>query len=414
LNHELFIAKRLVFGKDTFHGISRPIVAISVTGIALGLAVMIIAISITTGFKKEVRNKVIGFESHIQILNYDTNTSFEMVPINENQEFLSELELFPWFRNIQVFAIKAGIIKTESEIQGVVLKGIGSDFDWTFFQNNLVEGTIFHVTDTGRTNQVLISKYLADLLQLKVEDPFSMYFVQDPPRARRFTISGIYETNLEVLDKIYLLADIGHIQRLNNWDDNKVSGFEVKIQDFKDLYPATLEVIQKVGFDLNAEGSRLKVQNIIQKYPQIFDWLNLQDINVWIILGLMLLVAGFNMISGLLILILDRTNMIGILKSVGTHNWSLRKIFLYHSGFLIARGLLWGNIIGIGLSLLQAQFEILKLDPSTYYLSSVPINFSILNILLLNAGTFLLVLIMLLLPSHLISRITPVKAIRFN
>ena len=414
MNHELFIAKRLVFGKDTSQGISRPIVAISVTGIALGLAVMIIAISITTGFKKEVRNKVIGFESHIQILNYDTNTSFETVPINENQEFLSELELYPWVRNIQVFAIKAGIIKTESEIQGVVLKGIGSDFDWTFFQKNLVEGTIFHVTDTGRTNQVLISKYLADLLQLKVEDSFSMYFVQDPPRARRFTISGIYETNLEVLDKIYLLADIGHIQRLNNWDDNKVSGFEVEIQDFKDLYPATLEVIQKVGFDLNAEGSRLKVQNIIQKYPQIFDWLNLQDINVWIILGLMLLVAGFNMISGLLILILDRTNMIGILKSVGTRNWSLRKIFLYHSGFLIARGLLWGNIIGIGLSLLQAQFEILKLDPSTYYLSSVPINFSILNILLLNAGTFLLVLIMLLLPSHLISRITPVKTIRFN
>jgi lipoprotein-releasing system permease protein len=375
---------------------------------------MIIATAVTTGFKKEVRNKVIGFESHIQILNYDTNTSFETVPINKNQSFIPSLDSLPWISNIQVFAIKAGIIKTDTEIQGVVLKGIGNDFNWTFFQNNLIEGSVFHVTDTSRTNDVLISGYLAKILKLDVGDSFLMYFVQDPPRARKFTISGIYQTNLEVLDKIYVLADIGHIQRLNNWEEKQVSGFEIEIQDFNQLYPVTLDVMHRVGFDLDEDGSRLKVQNILQKYPQIFDWLNLQDLNVWIILILMLLVAGFNMVSGLLILILDRTKMIGVLKAVGTRNWSLRKIFLYHSGFLIARGLFWGNIIGIGLCILQDQFQLLKLDPSTYYLSSVPINFSILNILLLNAGTFSLILFMLLLPSHLISRISPVKTIRFE
>ncbi len=414
MNHELFIAKRLVFEKDSTSRISRPIVAISVIGIALGLAVMIVAIAITTGFKNEVRNKVVGFESHIQILNYDTNISYETAPVKKDQKFMPELIASPWIKHIQVFAIKAGIIKTDTEIQGVVLKGIGSDFDWTFFQNSLVEGTIFHLTDTGSTNQVLISKSLADLLKLNVGDSFSMYFVQDPPRARKFIISGIYETNLEELDKIFVLVDIKHIQRLNNWNEDQVSGFEVEIHDFRELIPATLDVIQTVGFELDEEGSRLKVRNIIQKYPQIFDWLNLQDLNVWIILVLMLLVAGFNMISGLLILILERTNMIGILKSIGTHNWSLRKIFLYKSGFIIARGLFWGNIIGIGLCLLQDQFKLLKLDPSTYYLSSVPINLSFLNILILNAGTMVLILIMLLLPSYLISRITPVKTIRFD
>ncbi len=414
MNHELFIAKRLIFEKDSTSRISRPIVAISVIGIALGLAVMIIAVSITTGFKKEVRNKVVGFESHIQILNYDTNISYETVPIRKNQDFLPTLMNSPWVRHIQVFGIKAGIIKTETEIQGVVLKGIGTDYDWTFFQNNLIDGTIFHLTDTGRTNQVLISKSLANLLKLSVGDSFSMYFVQDPPRARQFNISGIYETNLEELDKIYVLADIKHIQRLNNWNEDQVSGFEVEIHDFKELFPATIDVIQTVGFDLDDDGSRLKVRNIIQKYPQIFDWLNLQDLNVWIILVLMLLVAGFNMISGLLILILERTNMIGILKSIGTGNWSLRKIFLYKSGFILARGLFWGNIIGIGLCLIQNHFELLKLDPSTYYLASVPVNLNLLNILLLNAGTMFLILFMLLVPSYLISRITPVKTIRFD
>ena len=375
---------------------------------------MIIATAIVTGFKNEIRNKVIGFGSHIQILNYDTNTSYETAPVNKNQEFYPRMANLPGIKHIQVFSTKAGIIKTETDIQGVVLKGVGSDFDWTFFKKNLTDGVAFRVTDTIKTNKVLISKYIAQLLKLKVGDSFSMYFVQEPPRIRKFTISGIYETSLEEFDKIYVIADIGHIQKLNNWSDNEVSGFEILLDNFEDLEEKTWVVQQEVGFGFEEDGSRLKIRNIIQKYPQIFDWLNLQDMNVWIILILMLIVAGFNMVSGLMILILERTNMIGILKAVGTQNWSIRKIFLYQSAYLVAKGLFYGNIIGIGLCLLQHYFGIIKLDESSYYLSTVPINFNILYILGLNLGTLLLTVLMLIIPSYLISRISPVKAIRFD
>lgn len=414
MNTELFIAKRLISGEKSSTRISRPIVFIAIIGISLGLAVMIIATAIVTGFKNEIRNKVIGFGSHIQILNYDTNTSYETAPVNKNQEFYPQMVNLPGIKHIQVFGTKAGIIKTKTDIQGVVLKGVGSDFDWTFFKRNLTDGVAFRVTDTIKTNKVLISKYIAQLLKLKVGDSFSMYFVQEPPRIRKFTVSGLYETSLEEFDKIYVIADIGHIQKLNNWSDNEVSGFEILLDNFEDLEEMTWVVQQEVGFGFEEDGSRLKIRNIIQKYPQIFDWLNLQDMNVWIILILMLIVAGFNMVSGLMILILERTNMIGILKAVGTQNWSIRKVFLYQSAYLVAKGLFYGNIIGIGLCLLQHYFGIIKLDKSSYYLSTVPVNFNLLYILGLNLGTLLLTVLMLIIPSYLISRISPVKAIRFD
>jgi len=414
MNTELFIAKRLISGEESSTRISRPIVFIAIIGIALGLAVMIIATAIVTGFKNEIRNKVIGFGAHIQILNYDSNTSFETKPVKKNQEFYPQMVNLPGIKHIQVFGTKAGIIRTETDIQGVVLKGVGSDFDWTFFERNLTDGVAFRVTDTIKTNKVLISKYIAQLLKLKVGDSFSMYFVQDPPRMRKFTISGIYETSLEEFDKIYVIADIGHIQKLNNWSDNEVSGFEILLDNFEDLEEMTWVVQQEVGFGFEEDGSKLKIRNIIRKYPQIFDWLNLQDMNVWIILILMLIVAGFNMVSGLMILILERTNMIGILKAVGTQNWSIRKVFLYHSAYLVTKGLFYGNIIGIGLCLLQHYFGIIKLDESSYYLSTVPINFNLLYILGLNLGTLVLTVLMLIIPSYLISRISPVKAIRFD
>ncbi len=375
---------------------------------------MIIATAIVTGFKNEIRDKVIGFGAHIQILNYDSNTSFETKPVNKNQEFYPQMVNLPGIKHIQVFGTKAGIIKTETDIQGVVLKGVGSDFDWTFFKRNLTDGVAFRVTDTIKTNKVLISKYIAQLLKLKVGDSFSMYFVQEPPRIRKFTVSGLYETSLEEFDKIYVIADIGHIQKLNNWSDNEVSGFEILLDNFEDLEEMTWVVQQEVGFGFEEDGSRLKIRNIIRKYPQIFDWLNLQDMNVWIILILMLIVAGFNMVSGLMILILERTNMIGILKAVGTQNWSIRKVFLYQSAYLVAKGLFYGNIIGIGLCLLQHYFGIIKLDESSYYLSTVPINFNLLYFFGLNLGTLLLTVLMLIIPSYLISRISPVKAIRFD
>lgn len=414
MNTELFIARRLVSDQTGDNRISRPIIFIAILGIALGLAVMIVSTAIVTGFKNEIRGKIIGFGSHIQILNYDSNISYETVPVSGKQEFYDVLKNKPGIKNIQVFATKAGIIKTEEEIQGVVLKGIGSDFDWTFFRNNLTEGEIFQVTDSARTNKVMISKYIADLLKLKTGDSFIMYFIQDPPRMRKFTISGIYNTSLEEFDEIFVLADIGHIRKLNDWNDDQVSGFEISIENFNDLDYMTYEVMRTVGVNLDEEGARLITMNIVQKYPQIFDWLNLQDTNVWIILTLMLLVTGFNMVSSLLILILERTNMIGILKAIGSNNLSIRKIFLYQSAFLISKGLLWGNLIGIGLALIQQKTGLVKLDEASYYLATVPINLEISYILLLNTGTLLLTFLMLIIPSHLVTKITPVKAIRFD
>lgn len=414
MNTELFIARRLVSEQKGDNRISRPIIFIAILGIALGLAVMILSTAIVTGFKNEIREKIIGFGSHIQVLNYDSNMSYETVPVSGKQEFINVLKNKPGIKNIQVFATKAGIIKTEEEIQGVVLKGIGTGFDWSFFKENLTEGDIFHVSDSALTNKVLISKYIADLLDLKTDDSFVMYFIQDPPRMRKFTISGIYNTSLEEFDRIFVLADIGHIRKLNDWDENQVSGFEISIENFNDLDYMTYQVMETVGFNLDKEGTRLSTINIIQKYPQIFDWLNLQDTNVWIILTLMLLVAGFNMVSSLLILILERTNMIGILKAIGTNNFSIRKIFLYQSAFLISKGLLWGNLIGIGLAILQQKTGLMKLDEASYYLSTVPINLDISYILMLNTGTLVLTVLMLIIPSHLVAKITPVKAIRFD
>ncbi|KPK82940.1 MAG: ABC transporter permease [Bacteroides sp. SM23_62_1] len=414
MNTEFFIARRLIFDKSSKKTISRSILSIAVFGVGLSLAVMIVAVTVVTGFKNEITNKVIGFGSHIQILNFDSNISYETQPINKNQSFLNDLRAEPYIQNIQSFATKAGIIKTRTDIQGVVLKGIGSDFNWDFFQNYLTDGDIFMVYDSVRTNKVLISKYIATLLKLQVGDEFIMYFVQDPPRMRRFEVSGIYETSLEEFDRIFVLADISHIQRLNDWTENQISGFELSIYNFNHLEELTYEIMNLVGFGFEEDGSRLKVINIRDKYPQIFDWLSLQDINVLILILLMIVVAGFNMVSGLLILILDRTSMIGILKALGTENFSIRRIFLYQSGFLIIKGLFWGNLIGLTLCLIQKEFGIMKLDQSSYYLTTVPINLNLFHFLAINIGTCLVIMMILIIPSLIISRISPIKVIRFN
>ena len=414
MNTELFIVKRIISDRKEGNRISRPIVTIAVISIALGLAAMIISTATVTGFKNQIRDKVIGFGSHIRILNFDSNSSYETAPINKNQPFLPQLKKMKGIKHVQVFATKAGIIKTGKEIQGVVLKGVGSDFNWNFFRNNLVAGKTFNVNDSARTNQVLISKKISNLLKLKVGDSFIMYFIQDPPRLRKFTVSGIYETSLENFDNLFILADIGHIQKLNNWSSNQVSGIEISINDFNELSDLTWKVRDLVGYEISDDQTRLKVQSIIEKYPQIFDWLNLQDMNVWIILILIFLVAGFNMVSGLLILILERTNMIGILKALGAGNWMIRSVFLYQSAYLILKGLFWGNLVGLGLCFIQKQFGLIKLDQASYYLSQVPINLNVFIILTLNLGTLLLTVLMLIFPSYLVARIRPVKTIRFN
>ncbi len=375
---------------------------------------MIVAISILTGFKKEIREKVVGFGSHIQITNFDSNNSFETTPVSDTQAFIPKIRKIPGISHLQVFATKAGIIKTDEDIQGVVLKGIGPDYDWSYFRSCMVDGSVFTVSDTTIGNNVIISKKISDMLNLKKGDSFTMHFIQDPPRVRKFTISGIYETSLEEFDQIYVFCDIGHIKRLNGWDDDMVSGFEVFIDDFDKLDDITNTVRDAVGYKLTEEETKFKVTSIRTKYPQIFDWLNFQDVNVIIIIVLMLVVAGFNMVSGLLILILEKTNMIGILKALGSEDASIRRVFLYQAAYLIGKGLFWGNLIGLGLAFLQLKTGIITLDPSSYYIKTVPVNINLLHILFLNAGTMAAIIIMLIVPSQLISRITPVKAIRYD
>jgi lipoprotein-releasing system permease protein len=414
LNTELFIAKKLFTEESGNRRISRPIVSIAIVGVALGMAVMILSVAIVTGFKSEIRNKMIGFGSHIQIINHDTNTSYETVPIDKNQPFIGDLRREEGIKHVQMFGIKAGILKTRENWEGAVLKGVGPDFDWSFFSQNMKKGDRIAVTDSSKTNDIVVSNYIASILKLDTGDFVGMFFVEDPPRMRRFKVAGIYDTGLEEFDKKFILGDIKHIQSLNNWSESQISGYEVIINDFNQIGQIASTIRNNYTYPLFSDGSKLRVQTITQKHPQIFDWLNVTDINVWVILILVILVAGINMISGLLIIILERTSMIGLFKALGSRNWSVRKIFLYLSSFLVGKGLLWGNLIGIAICILQNQFGIIKLDPATYYIDVVPINLKILHIILLNIGTMIVTMLMLTLPSYIIAKISPVKTIRFN
>jgi len=414
LNTELFIANRLAVDTSGQKTIARPILRISVYGIALSLAVMIISVCTVTGFKGEIRRKLIGFGSHIQILNYDSNSSFETKPISRHQPFASFIDSLPGIKHVQVFATKPGIMKSKNEIQGAVIKGIGSDFDWSFFRENLVEGESFQVNDTEVTDKVLISNYMSKLLGLKPGDRFAMYFIDERPRGRVFNVSGIYQTSLVEFDRQFILADISHVQSLNGWEQDQITGFEILIDDYDDLDAMKEAVFSIAGLTFTPDGSKLKVVSIRDTYPQIFDWLSLIDKNVWVLLGLMLLVSVFNMVSGLLIMILDRTTMIGVLKSLGSGNPFIRNIFLYQAGYLMIKGLFWGNLLGVGLCLLQYHFKFITLNPESYFLAFVPVNFNGWTIVLLNAGVLVITLVILLLPSQVISRIDPAKTMAFN
>ena len=411
---EQFIANRLTDPKQAKGSLSRPFVKIATIAVALSLAVMIITVAVITGFKQEISEKTIGFGSHIQIINYDRNLSYETVPIDTDVDFLPDIEAVDGIRHIQKFALKPGIIKTQTDMQGVVLKGIDSDFDWSFFEKNLAEGTILNISDSTTTNDAVISKTISQLLRLNMGDKFDMFFVQEPPRIRRFTVEGIYSSQMAEFDKLFIICDIKHIQRLNGWEQNQATGLEILINDFSRIKEITWDVDDIVAYNFLEDGSRLRVQSIIEKYPQIFDWLGLQDLNVIILLTLMLAVAGINMIAGLLIIILERTNMIGVLKALGANNGFIQKIFIIQSGHIVLRGLIWGNVIGIALALIQYHFGFFKLDEANYYLSTVPINLNFVHILLLNLGTFAVTIGMLLIPSLVISRISPDKTIKFE
>ena len=407
MNVEYFIAKRLVSAKEGNNRLSRPIIRIAILAIALSVAVMLISIGVVKGFKKDIADKVIGFGSHIQITAFSDNNSYETKAISKNQDFYPSIENEKGINHIQYFATKAGIIKTVDEIHGVILKGVGSDFNRDFFKDNLVEGEVPIYNDTLTSLRVIISKKIADLLDLEIDEKLIMYFAQDPPRVRKFVVAGIYTTELEEFDNLYVFGDIRHIQNLNNWGIDSVGGFEITIHNFDNLDALTQMVYEKIDYDLNA-------QTIKEINPQIFDWLKLQDINVNVIIILMLIVAGINIITALLILILERTKLIGILKAIGQNNWSVRKVFLYNASYLIGKGLFWGNLLGIGLSLLQKYFHLISLNPSTYYMNTVPIHLAFSDVLLLNFGAMLSCILMLIIPTYLITKITPIKAIRFE
>ena len=414
MNIEYFIAKRIHFQQGK-KNVSRPAVRIATIAIALGLAVMIVAVAVVLGFKQEIRNKMIGFGGHIQITNFDTNNTYEMAPIKAEKVFLDKIKRIPDVKHVEAFATKPGIIKTKTEFQGIVLKGIDKDFDWSFFKSSLVQGDILHISKDSLENKVLISKYLANLLGLKLGDKFLTYFIQDQIRSRKFTITGIYSTNFVEYDKLFIITDLRHVQQLNDWESSEISGLELLINDFDKIDEAG-EVVNSIAGDIvSTNGNAYYTQTIKEINPQIFGWLELLDMNVWVILVLMLAVAGFNMISGLLILILERTSMIGILKSTGATNWSVRKIFLYHSFFLIGKGMLWGNVIGLSLCAIQYFTGIIPMpDPESYYVEIVPVVFNWFYIFLLNAGTLAASVLMMIGPSYLITKISPAKIIRYE
>ena len=370
---------------------------------------MIIAIAIVTGFQKEIRAKVIGFGAHIQINKYDNNHSFESSPISNKENYLNEIKKVPGVVHWQSIASKAGIVKSGDAIEGVVFKGLDKDYEFGFFEKSLIAGKIPSFPDSGKSNEILISKLQAQLLKLQVGSSLLMYFIQDPPKARKFVVSGIYDTGLgdNDFDKIYMMGDIRVVQQLNKWSPDQVSAIEVQIQDFEKIDEMERLVYEAIPNDLNA-------QSIKSRYPQIFSWLDLMDTNVYIIIGLMLVVSIINMITSLLIMILERTQFIGIMKSLGADNRLIMQLFLRQASVLIGKGMLIGNLLGIGFCFLQSQFGIITLNQETYYLSVVPINFNIIDILVLNAATFGICLIALLAPTMLVTRISPARVIRFD
>jgi lipoprotein-releasing system permease protein len=414
LNFPFFIARRIHFGDDSRRRVSKPAVRIATAGIAVGLTVMILSVAIVMGFKSEVRAKVVGFGSHIQITRFDNNSTFETRPVVISDSMIRSLQALPGIKHVERFVTKPGVVKTESDFQGVIFKGIDRGFDWDFFDSNMTAGKSFSLNDTTPSNRVIISRTIADNLKLRPGDSFIAYFLQDRIRARKFIVSGIYSTNFGEYDKLFILCDLRTIQRLNEWAPDEISGLAITVNDFDRLADTGDMVYFKVANRVDRNGAAYYSQTIQDINPQLFAWLGLFDMNVWVILSLMMIVSGFVMISGLLILILERTSMIGVLKALGSSDWAVRKIFLYHSCFLIGKGMLWGNAIALTMCLVQKYTGVIPLDPVNYYVSAVPIQLNIWVVLLLNAAVFFISTLMLVAPSYLITKISPAKTIRYE
>lgn len=415
MNLEFFIAKRIHFSKkEGKKQVSTPAIKIAIAGVAIGIAAMILSIAIVIGFKKEVRNKVVGFGSHIQITNYDNNTSYETLPIYADDSLLNVLKKFDGIKHVEQYTTMPGIIKTEDNFQGVIFKGVDNDFNWDFFKQNLIEGEVFD-KENKEGNEVILSKIIANKLQLKVGDDLLAYFFsEDKIRARKFTITGIFNTNFEDYDKLYAITKQDLLQKLYKWDENQVSGIELLVDDYDKLDEIKGDVFLSMIVNTDKGGNTLYSRSIKEINPTIFSWLDLLDTNVIIIIFLMFAVSGFTMISGLLIIILERTNMIGILKALGHSNKNIRKTFLYISSFLIIKGMIWGNIIALAIIIAQKTLGIIRLNPNIYYVSEMPVDINPLYIILINIGALVLSMLVMIIPSYIIARISPAKSIKFE
>ena len=405
MNVSLFISRRLI-GKTEYR-FSKPIIRIAITAIALSVCIMLLSLFIIKGFQKNITNKVIGFNGHIQIMHYNQGNSFETSPLSLTDSLSTSLKSVPGIAHYQVYATKAAIIKTDNDIHGVLFKGLSHDMDSTFLSEHLVEGHIPLFSAHDKSNKVVISKRIADKLTLTTGQKIHLYFVQTPMRVRSLEISGIYHTGVAEYDEVLVLGDIGHIQKLNDWQSNQIGGIEILLHSFDHLEKMQINIASVLPYYLNAE-------TVFDQNPQLFDWLELQNINVRVILILMLIVGAINMVTALFILIMEKTHLIGTLKALGSANWTIRNIFLYHSAYLIIRGLVFGNGMAFLLAIVQHTFKLIKLNPETYYMSFIPINFDWLGWMGINVGTLVICSLVLIIPSFIISKIKPINAIRFE
>ena len=409
MNSSIFIAKRLFTAKENNNNYTRPIIRIAILAIAISVAVMILSVFILSGFKDNISNKVIGFGSHIKITKFNNNQSFENDPIDFNVDIYDKINNLDFVSHINIYATKAGIIKNDVDIHGVVLKGVSGDYNWEFFKNNLISGDIPNIKDSTKiaSNDILISESISKKLNIKLGEELVIYFIQNPARVRKFKVSGIYKTALSEFDDITAIADLNHLIKLNNWNTNQIGGYEIKTKDFDNVSSYTSEIDELIDFDLKAQNSK-------DLNPQIFDWLRLQDFNVVIILILMLLVGCVNMVTSLLIIILEKSKFIGVLKAIGLSNWNIRKIFIYNSLYILLNGLFWANLVVILFTFFQKRFHLISLDETIYFMSSVPVKFDVFSMFIINIGTIIICYLVLIIPTILIAKISPSKSIRFE
>ena len=415
MNLPLFIARRIHFSKENNKKkVSKPAVRIALCGIALGLAVMITALAIVVGFKNEVGRKVMGFGAHIQITSLTNNKTYDLPPISYSDTLINAINEVPNVSYTQVTATKPAIIKTKTDFQGIVLKGVDENYNWDFFKEYLREGEIPVYNDSTPSNKVLISQKQADALKLKVGDKFICYFIQNDVRLRQFTISGIYSTGLADFDKLFVVTDIQHVRMLNNWDNKTATSIEVFVNDLDYLGETSYNIFLATANNFTGNYNPYYTRSIQELQPQIFGWLDLLDLNMVVILILMFSVASFTMISGLLIIILEKTTLIGTLKVLGANNWTIRKIFLYQASFLIGKAMLWGNVIGLGIYFTQKYLKVIKLDPEIYFVDYAPVELIPWQFVALNICVGVAILAILIIPSYLIAKISPAKSIKFE